>query len=155
MAMGQQTVGSTVADDTKGSCAAGRLSLVGYHAISVITGSIGHRSPSPATRRSTCRRPTIASSICATSGSCARQSRPPPAGLRYRVLLYRREEHRAVLHDGAKVRSVDITERGHVRVLLDQSYDGILSPTATVSVDACSRRPVPDDCEPLATYGRD
>ena len=151
MAMGQQTVGSTVADDTKGSCAAGRLSLVGYHAISVIT---EYRAPFAEPGDPPFHLQKTDDRIVDMCHVRVVRASEPAAARRFadRFLLYRREEHRAVLHDGAKVRSVDITERGHVRAL-DESDHGILS-LPQQYVDACSRRPVPDDCEPLATYAR-
>ena len=151
MAMGQQTVESTVADDTKGSCAAGRLSLVGYHAISVIT---EYRAPFAEPGDPPFHLQKTDDRIVDMCHVRVVRASEPAAARRFadRFLLYRREEDRAVLHDGAKVRSVDITERGHVRAL-DESDHGILS-LPQQYVDACSRRPVPDDCEPLATYAR-
>ncbi len=151
MAMGQQTVESTAADDTKGSCAAGRLSLVGYHAISVIT---EYRAPFAEPGDPPFHLQKTDDRIVDMCHVRVVRAAEPATARRFadRFLLYRREEDRAVLHDGAKVRSVDITERGHVRAL-DENDHGILS-LPQQYVDACSRRPVPSDCEPLATYAK-
>jgi virginiamycin B lyase len=150
MAMGQQTVETTGAAGAKGSCAAGRLSLVGYHAISVIT---EYRAPFAEPGDPPFHLQKTDDRIVDMCHVQVVRAAEPAAARRFadHFLLYRREENSTVLH-GAKVRSVDITERGRVRAL-DENDHSILS-LPRQYVDACSRRPIPDDCEPRATYAR-
>jgi virginiamycin B lyase len=150
-AMGQQTVESTVAEDAKGSCASGRVSLVGYHSISVIT---EYRAPFAEPSHPPFHLQKADHQIVDMCHVRVIRAEKPAAAREFetRFLLYKREEERTVLHDGARVQDVYITERGHVRTLAESDRSIVdLPPRYT---DECLSRPVPDDCEPRATYAR-
>jgi virginiamycin B lyase len=150
-AMGQQTVESTVAEDAKGSCAAGRLSLVGHHTISVIT---EYRAPFAEPSNPPFHLQKTDHQIVDMCHVRVVRTEQPAAARDFesRFLLYKREEDRTVLHDGATVRSVDITERGHVRAWGENDRSILSLPPRYT--DECLARPVPSDCEPHATYAK-
>jgi streptogramin lyase len=150
-ALGQRTFETTVASGVKGSCASGRLSLIGYRALSVTTEyRAGFAEPSdPPFYLS--RTDTQIVSACRVRVA---RATAPPARLRFEdhFLLYKREEDRAIEHGNAKIWGVDITERGNIHTL-GENDRGLLDLPSRY-VDGCSRRPVPSDCEPLATYAK-
>ncbi|HEV3090595.1 MAG TPA: hypothetical protein VGX91_04025 [Candidatus Cybelea sp.] len=150
-AMGQRTVESTMAKDAKGSCAAGRLSLVGYHSISVIT---EYRAPFAEPNNSPFHLQKTDHQIVDMCHVRVVRAEKPTAARDFetRFLLYKREEERTVLHDRATVRDVYITERGHLRTLAENDRGIVDLPSRYT--DECLSRPVPSDCEPRATYAR-
>lgn len=148
-ARGRQTVESTVAEDAKGSCATERRSVVGYHSISVTT---EYRAPFAEPRDPPFHLQNTDHQIVDMCHVRVVRAEKPTASRDFetRFLLYKREEERTVLHDGATVRDVYIIERGHLRTLAESDRSLVdLPPRYT---DACSSRPVPSDCEPRATY---
>ena len=150
-ALGRRASETTVASDVKGSCASERFSLVGYHALSVTTeyrAAFAEPSDPPFHLR---RTDTQLISLCRVRVARATE---PPAQLRFEhhFLLYKREEDSTIEHGKAKVWWVDVTERGHVRTLGENDRGQF--DLSSRYVDGCSRRPVPSDCEPLATYAK-
>jgi hypothetical protein len=150
-AFGRRTSETIVASDAKWSCASGRFSVSGYHALSVTTeyrASFAEPTDAPFHLRKT---DTRIVNLCRV-----RVVRPTePATQQWfdrHFLLYQREEYSTIEQGKTKLFNVKIIERGHVRTL-GENDRGLLD-LPPKYVDGCSRRPEPSDCEPLATYAK-
>jgi virginiamycin B lyase len=148
-AFGRRTFEMAEDSGATGSCASGLLSLVGYRALTVTTeyrAPFAEPSSPPFHLKKTDHRII---DLCHVRVARATE----PAAQRLfdeQFLFYKREEYSAIEHGRSKLLFSDITERGHVHAL--GGKDRGLLDLPPRYVDGCSRRPVPSDCEPLATY---